>query len=123
MNLEDSKDVWEGDYVTTTVFELLKLVRYGKAPIKIRYNELTYTFNETQSDYECFLVNHYEFLLDNINTFEQLSDKVEIVENNNTIKKIDVNKLQTIKKCNRAKVLGNKINEIIDILNKMVEKW
>lgn len=47
-------------------------------------------------------------------TFEIIEDK--------KIEKIDVNYLQQIKKWKRAKVLGNKINEIIDKINEMENK-
>lgn len=40
-----------------------------------------------------------------------------ISEEDKKIEKIDVNHLQQIKKWKRAKVLGNKINEIIDYIN------
>ena len=45
-----------------------------------------------------------------------LNDEVEIIEEDKKIEKVDVNHLQTVKKWKRAKILGNKINEIIDYL-------
>ena len=44
---------------------------------------------------------------------------ITINEEDKKIEKIDVNHLQQIKKWKRAKILGNKINEIIDKLNSM----
>lgn len=46
----------------------------------------------------------------------------EVIEEHKKIEKIDVNYLQQIKKWKRAKVLGNKINEIIDKINKLETK-
>ena len=53
--------------------------------------------------------------------FSNINDEIEIIEDKK-IEKIDVNHLQQIKKWKRAKILGNKINEIIDKINKMEGK-
>ena len=48
---------------------------------------------------------------------DYLNEEIEIIEEDKKIpEKIDVNHLQQIKKWKRAKILGNKINEIIDYL-------
>lgn len=67
-----------------------------------------------------YMIVHNKVLeiLDKENSKTKEVMPVEIIEENKAIEKIDVNHLQTIKKWKRAKILGNKINEIIDCLNK-----
>ena len=55
------------------------------------------------------------YLCDDYATFE-------LIEEDKKIEKIDINHLETVKKCNRAKILGKKINEIIDKINKLETK-
>lgn len=63
-----------------TIYELVGLVINGKAPRQIKYSNRIYDYNEKQEDYECFIVNYYDYLLDNTNTFQQFNNEVEIIE-------------------------------------------
>ena len=92
------------------VIDIMQRVANGE---KIRFeviNDIEYYCEENG-----LLHNEYgeevEWLIDS----SWLNKEVEIKEDKK-IEKIDVNHLQTIKKWKRAKILGNKINEIIDYL-------
>lgn len=128
------------------VIDLLNKIANGEdvpAKIKFRNNIFRYTGCSYYCDAMCTT-------LFNIYNFSILNEKVEIIkdkemchkcgkypceynqtycefclgisEEDKKIEKIGVNHLQTIKKWKRAKVLGNKINEIIDKINKLEDK-
>lgn len=101
------------------VIDLLNKIANGEEiPKRIRLadNEYCYEIRDKFGiDYRRInTTNHY--LSVDIISFIHLNDEVEIIEEDKKIEKIDVNHLQQIKKWKRAKILGNKINEIIDYL-------
>lgn len=104
------------------VIELLTKIANGEeVPEKIEFYGHIWYFNEYNQQYD---KEGYGFKNLNIwdgYNFNILNEEVEIIEDKK-IEKIDVNYLQQIKKWKRAKVLGNKINEIIDKINKMEDK-
>lgn len=107
---------------------LNKEIRSG-ALIKMTHNDgiceycVTLTFNgnwfsEGKYNHDGVNKRHDDIILylcDEYATFE-------LIEEDGMIEKIDVNHLQQIKKWKRAKVLGNKINEIIDKINELEVK-
>lgn len=116
-----------------TIYELVGLVINGKAPRQIKYSNRIYDYNEKQEDYECFIVNYYDYLLDNTNTFQQFNDEVEIIEEDKDIEKLKIEHMENNPsnkyvvnefgtKCfltKHSKILADKINEIIDEVNKL----
>lgn len=116
-----------------TIYELVGLVINGKAPRQIKYSNRIYDYNEKQEDYECFIVNYYDYLLDNTNTFQQFNNEVEIIEEDKNIKKLKIEHMENNPsnkyvvnefgtKCfltKHSKILADKINEIIDEVNKL----
>ena len=63
------------------VIDLLNKIAKGEEePKKIKYHTRIYEYNDLEDDYSYFMIDHYEYLLDNINTFQQLNDEVEIIE-------------------------------------------
>ena len=104
------------------VIELLNKIANGEEiPKKIKYQNYIYEYQHRRDTENCFNYMCNEngeylsrrYFIDNI-----LNDEIEIIEDKK-IEKIDVNHLQQIKKWKRAKILGNKINEIIDKINEM----
>ena len=59
-----------------TIYELIRLVKEGKAPKKIGYLGYLYEYDEKQEDYEAFWIDHYDYLLDGINIFSQFENEV-----------------------------------------------
>lgn len=104
------------------VIDLLnKIANKEEVPNKIKYNGEFYELSESKLGY----YNTYsgaDFLRKIMLDSFYLLKEIEIIEENKKIEQIDVNHLQQIKKWKRAKVLGNKINEIIDKINKMEVK-
>ena len=107
------------------VIDLLNKIANGEeVPKKIRYQADShkkdlYTYNEYTGDYEREIGLNlfvYLFMKERITGFLNNEVEVEIIEEDKKIEKIDVNHLQQIKKWKRAKILGNKINEIIEYL-------
>lgn len=96
-----------------------KIANGEKLPEKIKFMGDTYYLNEDDLSGRCYFSEKPGFGGITLRFDTSVMNKeVEIIEENKEIEKIDVNHLQTIKKWKRAKILGNKINEIIDHLNK-----
>lgn len=63
------------------IIDLLNRIAKGEeVPKTIKYNGIYYTYDKEQDDYSAFVVSRYEYLLDDINTFEQLTNEIEIIE-------------------------------------------
>ena len=123
-----------------TVYELLGLIKDGKAPKKIIYNDNVYEF--TDYDYRCIVTEIEKgfveyWLIGNYNQDLRhlLNDKVEILEEDKSIiEKIDTTSENTLftMECftgipEKAQdwnfnVLKNKLNEVIDYLNRKEDK-
>lgn len=117
-----------------TIYELLGLIKDGKAPKKIKYNNRTYEFKEIEEGtgyvYESGIV---KFWLSNEIEFDIsrcLNEKVEILEEDKPIiEKLNIesdspthfyirNEYGT--KCSltkHSKMIADKLNEIIEFLN------
>ena len=64
-----------------TLYELLGLVKDGKAPKEIKYNNYLLSFDDIDKDYYCeFYGNLFEYLFTNIKTTDLLNDEVEILD-------------------------------------------
>ena len=113
-----------------TVYDLLGLIKDGKAPKKIKYNNRTYEFKEIEEGtgyvYESGIVkiwlsNEIEFDISRC-----LNEKVEILEENKPIiEKINLDREPLKgKEVPRAidYLLEGRINEIIDYLNRKDNK-
>ena len=98
------------------VIDLLNKIANGEeVPKKIKYNDLEYELDKEQDDY--MLV--YAGLLDDINTFNQLNDEVEIIEEDKKIEMLPMIEEDELYvaylEINQTR---RKINEIIDYINK-----
>lgn len=126
------------------VIDLLNKIANGEeVPKKIKYNNDIYM----HIDNYCYYCDETNLILSDriFAEYSRLNDEVEIIEDkpfsekvekiynehidyiyskseeDKKIEKVDVNHLQTVKKWKRAKILGNKINEIIDYLEE--KEW
>lgn len=98
-----------------TIIQLLNKIANGKeVPKKIRIEHWCYNFEWIEHD-ENYYDKHQDIDLMSCLSMstEELNYEVEIIEEDKKIEKINKNHFH-----NRQRQLANKINEIIDILNK-----
>lgn len=70
-----------------TMYELLGLVKDGKAPKKIKFNYSIYEYKWSNAYQESCYVNDNNYrLLENLNLYSNLNDEVEIIEEPKKIK-------------------------------------
>ena len=101
-----------------TIYELLGLIKDGQAPKKIKFYDRIFEYEYQLKDY---YYESYSLFEDGIEIIsDSLNDKVEIIIEDNKIEKLnyDFNV-----HCNEFlyNALENKINELIDELNKLKE--
>lgn len=122
-----------------TMYELIGLIKDGKAPKKIRYNNEIWEYGDELKTYDN--VDYFENLLEKL--FRELyildfiNNEVEIIEEPKKIEKLPYYSLEKIQKSknkdewyeNRLELLEkrindyhNKINESIDEINNLKEK-
>ena len=106
-----------------TMYELLGMVKNGKAPKKVKYREMIYHICYEYGDYESDIEEyrfadtkeHY-YLFEGIDMLKCLNDEVEILEEEKKIpEKIEEKEIE-ISMAIGEQVCANKINEIIDYL-------
>lgn len=91
-----------------TIYELLGLIKDGKAPKKIKYEYSIYELTPERNDYYC--KNEMRWFTNEINSLGVLNDYVEIIEEPKKIGKI-----------NRNRYPGTDIDPLDDILDKLDE--
>ena len=111
-----------------TIYELLGLIKDGQAPKKIKYKGIIYEYIFQNGYTHKDDVSSEYFVSDFCADYEKdLNDKVEIIEEDNKIKKIDNRYYDDVNECYVGKkelgenILIDKINELIDEVNKLKE--
>ena len=107
-----------------TIYELLGLVKDGKAPKKIKYDGTIYQYSEYNGFYYC---NGFSLYREFVQHGNCLNNEVEIIEENKKIEKITVrektlgfpNGEWTAR--NMDKAFAIKINGLIDEINSLKE--
>ncbi len=120
---------------TITIYELLGLVKDGKAPEKIKYDNYYCYYNKEKNEYVDYAgvsIFAWDYVVMN-----SLNDTVEIIEDNDKLEKINV---KTGDNCKRFieyddetghhkytirlldEYFAKNINKIIDHINKIEEK-
>lgn len=110
-----------------TIYELLGLVKDGKAPKKIKYGNIELEYNEGCEDYYSYYGGGlFEYKFRKCKNF--LNDYVEIIEEPKKIEKITIRE-KTLgfpsgewTARNMDKAFAIKINELIDEINNLKEK-
>ena len=109
-----------------TFYELLGLVKDGKAPKKIKYNNIELEYSEENEDYfQYYGGGLFEHKFENCINF--LNDDVEIIEEDKKIEKLndklglfgDGNTQKIINELNYTRTI---INELVDEINNLKEK-
>lgn len=118
-----------------TIYELLGLIKDGKAPKTIIYRDKTWEYTTTVkgTGYQYYSPDYQEWktLQSQVYLEECLNDEVEIIEEPKKIKKLDLdgyyddNSYCECKSewCASEDVLVVKINELIDEINNLKEKY
>lgn len=112
-----------------TIYELLGLVKDGKAPKKIKYDGTIYEYSENDDFYYWEGLSLYREFATNGNCLDK---EVEIIEEPKKIEKLDeilmIDDLippcgeNDIKMWKNIIIQQNKINELIDEINNLKEK-
>ena len=109
-----------------TIYELLGMVKDGKAPKKIKYRQNIFGFIHSLADYkpDDIAKYHGNYLLHYL--FEEevnfLNDYVEIIEEPKKMEKIQITLEDYDLPSNNEFKIIDKINEIIDEINNLKEK-
>lgn len=109
-----------------TMYELLGLVKDGKAPKKIVYNDIELEYDKDTRDY-CSYYDKYLFEFKFADCVDFLEDEVEIIEEPKKIEKLndklglfgDGNTQKIINELNYTRTI---INELIDEISKLKEE-
>lgn len=118
-----------------SVYELLGLIKDGKAPKLVKYDNYIWEYKKQFDDY----FNDEEYLIENgfdswNNAKDFLEEKVEIIEDKSIIEKLNIendgptqfyirNEYGT--KCSltkHSKIIADKLNEVIDYINRREDK-
>lgn len=118
-----------------TMYELLELIKDGKAPVKIKYEYLIYELTTERDNYYC--KNCMRWFTNEINSLEVLNNEVEIIEEPKKIEKLEPVRNSDLSDLtdkdmvlrNNALVelrktltnINNKLNELIDRINNLKE--
>lgn len=101
-----------------TIYELLGLVKDNKQPKKIKYYEYIYEWSKDNQDYVCDDSFIFEFGKTMYDLEEYLHREVEIIEEEKGIEKID-NAYYHENQDRINEIFKNKINDLIDEINKL----
>lgn len=113
-----------------TIYELLGLIKDGQAPKHIKFRNEEWWWGYDTYTYFSDLLNTPD---DQFSMFSKyiinycLNDKVEIIEEDNKIEKLDNRYYDEVNECYGGKkelgedILIDKINELIDEVNKLKE--
>lgn len=112
-----------------TIYDLLGLVKDGKAPKEIKIGNIKLKYNEGCEDYYIYYGKGlFEYKFGNCKNF--LNDEVEIIEEPKKIEKIkQLNNVANCKELTELEdkqqinnhILKDKINKLIDEINKLKE--
>lgn len=101
-----------------TIYELLGLIKDGKAPQKIKYEYLIYELTSERNDYYC--KNEMRWFTNEINSLGVLNDEVEIIEEPKKIEKINRNRYNGTD-IDPLDDIFDKLDELIDEINNLKE--
>ena len=101
-----------------TIYELMGLIKNGKAPKKIKYDGTLYEYSENDGFYYWKNLSLYRELFPKGNSW---NEKVEIIEGNNKIEKIECSVESWFTPSQADIEIIKKVNELIDEINKLKE--
>ena len=102
------------------IIDLLNMrARNEEMPRKIKHQYYDYSWNDFAEDYQ---KGDGEMLFGNMKLVYHLNDEVEIIEEDKQIEKIDLSEVDKNGFCVisiKDEMIQNKLNEVIDALNKL----
>lgn len=103
------------------IIDLLNKIAKGEeVPKKIKYCKVSFEYNISEDDY---FNKKYGFgLLDKINLFKNLTEEVEIIEEEKEIEKLNYKVEQLDKPSHNESLLMNMIRENKEAINKLIEE-
>lgn len=113
-----------------TIYELLGLIKEGKTPKKIKWNNHIYIYDEHYDDYFEETTGLFQNEMDNGMLFKSLNDEIEIIEEEKEIEKIkwdekslcqgfmSINKVEEML-MHRSEQLKKSLNQLIDEISKL----
>lgn len=116
-----------------TIYELLGLIKDNKIAKKIKYDGKIYEFKEIEEGtgyvYESGIIKKWLSNIIEIDNIKHLNNKVEIIEESKEIEKLKIKDNKIVGNWENGSgycytlsapqaVLTNKINELIDVVNK-----
>lgn len=102
-----------------TIYELLGLVKDGKAPEEVRYDDTIYEYSEVNDFYYC---NGFSLYRDFVTNGNCLNNEVEIIEKSKKIEKIECSVESWFTPSQADIEIIKKLNELIDEINNLKEK-
>lgn len=108
-----------------TIYELLGLIKDGKAPKKIKYEDNVYYLGKNMVDLHAYqtegsnTTRKLSLIIDN--EYLSLNDEVEIIEESKKIEKLPKGITDNACATKDQRTIANKINEIIDEINNLKE--
>jgi len=106
-----------------TIYDLIKLVKEGKAPKYIKFENYKYIWKNESSNYFCEQLNHYltHFIGDDL--FINLDLGVEIIEEDKEIEKVELFKIyQEYIEKNFSVQMTNILTDIEAIFNELIDE-
>lgn len=105
-----------------TIYELLGLIKDGKAPKKIKYNGKIYVYVSKNQDYRYIndIGGFFQHLFNDSPTNDFINDEVEIIEEDKKIEKIDLPSFEEFKNMSVAEKYVVTAKEY-DVLNDLIE--
>lgn len=122
---------------TITIYELLRMIKNGKAPKTIKYDNYVYNFFKKDEDYIIENNDYDDYLIMglfmNFSTSKVLNTIVEIIEDNDKLEKIKWGEKESRADylradeeieilARRTETLKKKIAELVDHINELEEK-
>lgn len=107
-----------------TIYELIGLIKDGKAPERIKYKNMILDYNDCSQDYCNFdtYYNLFAHLFDELPTKSFINDYVEIIEGKKKIEKMECSVESWFTPTQADIEIIKKVNELIDEINKLKEK-
>lgn len=104
------------------IIDLLNKIANGEIPIKIKYKNKIYIYQEDEQDYACIEDGYYNWLLSNGTDISFLNEEVELIED-----EVDIDNIEKVAIVNTSykhtpcdmKFIAKKFNELISAVKQL----
>lgn len=111
-----------------TIYELIGLVKDGKAPKRIKYNDKFWCYSNSIQDYDCLNATNYLLggLFNNLTIDTFINNEVEIIEENKNIERISWNEKESLSgnltAIKKQEILARRTEKLKKVLNQLIDK-